>query len=212
MSTKLPSGVSSTSLQALDPSFAPKVSAMLAALSAQGWQPRIVSGWRSIDEQAKLKAMGRSTVSFSFHNAVNASGQPAALAVDVVDKRYGYGTTTSTKDGAARFWPALGAAAKAQGLFWGGDWKSFKDVSHVQMHPNSALGEIRKQSEAAWAAVRGIVGGTTSVFVAPVLAVQGWFEIVRRLPWWWFAGIGAVGLLLILFVAKRAKHRSAASA
>lgn len=204
--------VSSTSLAALDPSFAPRISAMLAMLTSQGWQPRIVSGWRSLDEQAALKAKGRSTVSFSFHNAVNASGRPAALAVDVVDKRYGYGTTAATKPGAASFWPALGAAAKAQSLFWGGDWKSFKDVSHVQMYDNGALGEIRKQSEAAWSVVRGITSGTTSVFMAPMLAVQGWFEVVRRLPWFYWAGLGLTGLLIILFVAKRAKRRSVASA
>lgn len=211
MATSLPSGVKSTSLAALDPSFASKVSAMLSALSSQGWQPRIVSGWRSIDEQAKLKAMGRSTVTFSFHNAVNAQGKPAALAVDVVDSRYGYGTTAATKAGAASFWPALGAAAKQQGLFWGGSWKTFKDVSHVQMFDNGALGEIRKQSEAAWSALKGITSGTTSVFVLPGLAVQGWLEVVRRLPWYYWAGLGVTGLLLVLFLARR-RRRSAVGA
>ncbi len=209
MATQLPSGISPTSYAALDPAFASKVQATFATLSAQGWQPKIVSGWRDLEEQAKLKAMGRSTVSFSFHNALNASGKPAALAVDVIDKRYGYGTSASTKAGAASFWPALGAAAKAQGLTWGGDWKSFKDVSHIQMYANSALGEVRKQSEAAWALFKGVVGGSTSAFALPTFAASGYLEIIRRLPWWYWLGLAGAGTLILLFLIVRTKRRRA---
>ena len=45
---------------------------------------------------------------------------------------------------------ALGRIAKAEGLFWGGDWRSFKDWAHVQAHPNSKLTEIKRQSGVAW--------------------------------------------------------------
>jgi hypothetical protein len=204
MPTSLPS-VSPTSFAALDPAFAVKVQATMATLAAQGWQPRIVSGWRSMDEQAAKVAAGFSTVKFSFHNAVNAQGAPAALAVDIVDKRYGYGTTASTKAGATSFWPALGAAAKAQGLYWGGDWQKFKDVSHIQMYANSALSEVRKQTEAFWSVLKG--GG--SLAIIPGMAVTGWFEVVRRLPWWYWAGLGTLGLLTIVILSRGRRPKSA---
>ena len=41
------------------------------------------------------------------------------------------------------FWTALGEEAKAQSLYWGGDWKDFKDVAHVQLVPNSDLHRVK---------------------------------------------------------------------
>lgn len=37
--------------------------------------------------------------------------------------------------GADHLFAAIGAAAKARGLKWGGDWQSFKDLPHVEL-PN----------------------------------------------------------------------------
>lgn len=44
------------------------------------------------------------------------------------------------------FWQALGKAGKAEGLYWGGDWRSFKDWAHLQFFPNTKLSEVRKES------------------------------------------------------------------
>jgi len=32
------------------------------------------------------------------------------------------------------FWKDLGRIAKAHGCAWGGDWKSFKDVAHIELY------------------------------------------------------------------------------
>ena len=53
-----------------------------------------------------------------------------ARAADIVDRRYGWGGPA--KNLGFKFWKDLGAAARAEGLTWGGDWRSFKDVAHVQ--------------------------------------------------------------------------------
>lgn len=146
----------------LDPAFRGKVEMLLTRLRSLGWEPHIASAWRSPEEQAKLKAQGRTQVDFSFHNARCASGAPCALAVDIVDARYGWGTSGKDppKDAmTAAFFLALGQEAKLLGMTWGGDWKksgSFWapygmgwDPAHVQMYPNSRLAEVRTASMTA---------------------------------------------------------------
>jgi hypothetical protein len=56
-------------------------------------------------------------------------------AADIVDARYGWRPEAA----ASGFWKALGEEAKNQGLYWGGDWPSFRDFAHVQLLPNSQL-------------------------------------------------------------------------
>ncbi|MSV30738.1 MAG: peptidoglycan-binding protein [Bryobacterales bacterium] len=129
-------------LQSLEPGFRVKVEAVLAALKASSFEPRIVFGWRSVAVQQKLKAEKKSTLSFSFHCSQHKDGTPNSWAADIIDKRWAYG-----KDAEANgFWAALGAAAKAEGLVWGGDWKSFPDVSHIQGRANSELAAVRAES------------------------------------------------------------------
>jgi|GEM_PF-4880261 len=44
------------------------------------------------------------------------------------------------------FWAALGEEAKKRGLVWGGDWKSFRDVAHIQGRQNSELSLVKRES------------------------------------------------------------------
>lgn len=129
-------------LMSLHPEFRPKVEAVLAALREQGFQPRIVYGWRSLEVQQRLVAEGRSKVRFSFHNAQQPDGTPASYAADIVDSRWLW-TGAAESNG---FWRALGAAARSQGLVWGGDWKRFRDVAHIQARPNTELAQVRRES------------------------------------------------------------------
>jgi len=69
---------------------------------------------------------------------------PNAYAADIIDSRYAWSDKQETK----AFCTALGKAAKEQGLYWGGDWKSFKDWAHVQMYPNNRLRSIMLQAQA----------------------------------------------------------------
>ncbi|MGE5486988.1 MAG: M15 family metallopeptidase [bacterium] len=129
-------------LMSLHESFRPKVEAVLAALREQGFQPRIVYAWRGVEVQRKLVAEGKSKVRFSFHNAQKPDGTPASYAADIVDRRWGW-TEAAERNG---FWRALGEAARAQGLVWGGDWKSFPDVAHIQGRPNTELAAVKRES------------------------------------------------------------------
>lgn len=101
---------------------------MAYSLRASGFQPTIVYGWRSVAVQEELLKQGHTTVHFSFHNAQLPDGTPNSHAADIVDERW-QRTPAAAKNG---FWEALGKAAKEEGLVWGGDWKSFLDVAHVQ--------------------------------------------------------------------------------
>ncbi|MCB1934725.1 MAG: M15 family metallopeptidase [Nitrosomonas sp.] len=129
-------------LQSLNPAFRIKVQNVLDALAQRGFQPKIFFGWRSVAVQQELFAKGRTKVRFSFHNAQKPDGTPNAYAADIIDKRWGW--NQEAKDNG--FWSALGEAAKKQGLVWGGDWTSFKDVAHIQGRQNSELANTKKES------------------------------------------------------------------
>jgi len=129
-------------LRSLDPLLRPKVQAVLVALRNQGFQPKIFFGWRSVAVQHDLYLKGRTKVQFSFHNAQKPDGTPNAYAADIVDVRWGWEKPAEEHG----FWTALGKAAKDVGLVWGGDWKSFPDVAHVQSRQNSELAAVKKAS------------------------------------------------------------------
>ncbi len=129
-------------LLSLEPDFRGKVKVVLDTLTEKGFQPRIIYGWRSVAVQRQLVAEGRSKVRFSFHNAQNPDGTPNAYAADIVDRRWLW-TPPAEKNG---FWRALGDAAKANDLVWGGDWTGFPDLAHIQGRPNSELAMVKVES------------------------------------------------------------------
>lgn len=128
-------------INTLDVKMRPKVRAVLKEMTALGFQPKIYFAWRSLYEQKEIVAAGNSKVNFSFHTAYK-DGVPNAYAVDIIDKRWAW-SDDAAKNG---FWKALGAAGKKQGLIWGGDWKGFPDLAHLQLLSNNKLGQIKKES------------------------------------------------------------------
>lgn len=122
--------------------FRPKVTAVLEQLKQAGFRPKIFFGWRSVAKQEELFKQGKTKVHFSFHNAQFPDGTPNSYAVDIIDERWGWGKPAEANG----FWAALGAAAKAQGLVWGGDWATFPDLAHIQSRQNSALAAVKKES------------------------------------------------------------------
>lgn len=120
----------------------PKVQAVIEALAQRDFQPKIFFGWRSVAVQLELVAKGNSTVKFSFHNAQLKDGTPNSYAADIIDSRYAW----SEQAASSGFWTALGEEAKKQGLYWGGDWVSFRDWAHVQLVANSELGRVKRDS------------------------------------------------------------------
>jgi peptidoglycan L-alanyl-D-glutamate endopeptidase CwlK len=129
-------------LRSMNSQFRGKVVKVIAALKKRGFQPKIFFGWRSVKVQLELVKKGRSKVKFSFHNAQTKNGIPNAYAADIIDSRWGW-SAAAAKNG---FWKALGEEAKAAGLYWGGDWKNFKDWAHIQYYPNSSLGKVKRES------------------------------------------------------------------
>lgn len=113
--------VSDPLLKGLEPSFAAKVNNVLKGLKERGWQPRVAEGRRTLKQQQEKINTGRSSLK-NPQRSKHITGQ----AADIIDRRYGWKAPQ-------KFWDDLGELAKAQGLIWGGDWKSFKDVAHVQV-------------------------------------------------------------------------------
>ena len=129
-------------LRSMNPLLAPKVQAVLTALTKGGFQPKVFYGWRSVAVQLQLFTAGNSKVKFSFHNAQKTDGTPNSYAADIIDARYAW--TAKAKE--SGFWDTLGAEAKKQGLYWGGDWSSFRDWAHVQLVANGELARVKKES------------------------------------------------------------------
>lgn len=118
----------------LDPTFRAKLDAAFEQLHAQGWDPRVFEGARSQHRQAYLYGQGRPSfpvygrsgkVLTQLLSASNHGSSPA-IAVDVISSSQGWNNM--------KFFEALGIAVKAQGLNWGGDWKSLRDYPHVELH------------------------------------------------------------------------------
>src|ERR1035437_1813708 len=128
-------------LQSLQPDFRGKIRMVLALLQAQGYQPRIVFGWRSVAVQQRLLAEGKSTVSFSFHNAQTPDGTPNSYAVDIIDSRWAWADAAEENG----FWEALDKAGKVLHLEWGGDWTGFRDVAHLQGRRNDELVVVKRE-------------------------------------------------------------------
>lgn len=129
-------------LLSLEANFRSKVKGVLEALTKGGFQPKIFYGWRSVAVQQELVKKGRSKVKFSFHNAQMPDGTPKSYAADIIDQRWGWNPAAETNG----FWKALGQEANKRGLVWGGDWKSFKDVAHIQGRQNSQLAATKRES------------------------------------------------------------------
>lgn len=129
-------------LASLDTRIRSKVVRVLEALESEGFKPKVVFAWRSVAVQQRLVEEGKSRVRFSFHNAQRKKGTPNAYAADIIDKRWAWNDEAEENG----FWRALGRTAKAEGLYWGGDWRSFKDWAHVQFYPNTKLAEVKRES------------------------------------------------------------------
>ena len=113
----------------LDPVFATHVEAIVAGLRAEGHDPRDAATYRDPERQDFIYDVGQLLEMFgarpmtrarggrSCHNNRALTGDAAALAADIVP-----GPDLTTAAQKAAFFHALGKAAKARGLGWGGDW------------------------------------------------------------------------------------------
>ena len=155
-------------LQQLHPALATAVRAMIADLAAQGTVVEVVQGLRTFAEQDALYAKGRTTPGAIVTQARGGeSNHNYGLAVDLCP------FTGDKPDWNAPMtvWAAIGAAAAARGLEWGGQWKKFLDKPHVQL-PAITVKECARCYQA---------GGLEAVWTAASQKI-GWADAPRTVP------------------------------
>jgi peptidoglycan LD-endopeptidase CwlK len=113
----------------LNTRFAGKLRRVFERLQALGWSPVLNEGWRSRARAQALAAKG-SGVALSMHCY--------GLAADIRDAVRGYDDPA--------FFRALGDAAEAEGLTWGGRWER-RDATHVQAVPVREQARVRAEAE-----------------------------------------------------------------
>jgi len=124
----------------LEPRFKPIVLEVLKQLEAQGFQPIVAEGRRTVSQQREKVRLGYSHTMNSYHLT--------GMAADIVDKRYMWNVPLSHA-----YWIAQGKVVESMkasnpGLRWGGTWASpyqrfvdylagrtkyFVDVAHVEL-------------------------------------------------------------------------------
>ena len=101
---------------------------IISAEQELGKQLRITSGLRTIKEQNKLYAKGRTRPGNIVTNAKGGkSYHNFGLAVDIVEIKNGKALWTNPD------WSKIADLGKSLGLEWGGDWVSIKDKPHFQL-------------------------------------------------------------------------------
>ena len=117
-------------LQQLHPALAAAVRAAIKDLARSGTVVEVVQGLRTFEEQDELFAKGRTKPGQIVTQARGGeSNHNFGLAVDLCP------FTNDKPDWNAPMavWAAIGTAAMAHGLEWGGQWKKFLDKPHVQL-------------------------------------------------------------------------------
>lgn len=139
----------------LAPKFQAKVSLVLAGMIGLGFNPFVFETLRTNQRQNFLYGFGRQyddgrgVVTHSMD--ADESWHHYGLAVDIISKTEGW-------DAPMKFWKKLGEVTRANGLHWGGDWVSFRDLPHVQW------GEPMRQSPSPRAARLLAQGGFQAVW------------------------------------------------
>lgn len=112
----------------LKPALVSKVRALIKLAAAEGYLLLVTNGFRSVAEQNKLYAQGRTTKGKIVTNAKG--GQSNHNFGEAVDLGFIVQNEISWEE--SLYYKIGGWAAKV-GLKWGGNWKSIKDKPHVEI-------------------------------------------------------------------------------
>lgn len=122
----------------LHSSIQPKARALLVAAEAEGIVLHVTQGLRTNEEQARLFAKGRTAPGpIVTHARPGTSWHNYGLAFDVAIIIHDHDAWPND----VPLWHRIGALGKAQGLDWGGDFKSFVDRPHFEYHPGLTLND-----------------------------------------------------------------------
>lgn len=124
--------------QGLDPEFRARLEVFQDRLNQVGIKVKLVSGYRSIQEQNRLYSLGRTRPGRKVTNARGGySWHNFGLAADYAFVVGGQLTWSGP-------WSVFGRIARECGLEWGGDWKKFPDRPHVQWRKGITLARLRR--------------------------------------------------------------------
>lgn len=111
----------------IQPAVERRVVSIISDMERLGLPVRLVQGYRSIEEQNKLYAQGRTTAGTIVTNAKGGeSFHNYGVAVDFVFRKQGYNATDAQ-------WELLGKTGEKYGFSWGGRWKGFIDKPHFEI-------------------------------------------------------------------------------
>lgn len=127
---------------ALHPAIRVAAARVIRTAFADGLALRVTSGLRTLDEQARLYAIGRSAPGAKVTNArPGQSYHNFGLAFDVVAMD-GAGAPVWTCD-----WDRIGRIGKSFGFAWGGDWR-YPDRPHFENGYGCTCGQLLAALEA----------------------------------------------------------------
>lgn len=111
---------------------------VLSEMSMLGYEMRITQSYRSIEEQNRLYAQGRTTAGKIVTNARGGESlHNYKVAADFVFRKQGYDVPESV-------WQTFGIIGEKRGFSWGGRWASFKDRPHLEMTLGHSLKDFRE--------------------------------------------------------------------
>lgn len=124
----------------LHPSIQPMARQTLSDAWEQGVSLTVTQGLRTMEEQQALYDQGRTKPGAIVTNArPGDSWHNHGLAFDVAI--FDGGKPSWPND--SQLWAKIGAIGKANGLTWGGEFKSILDLPHFEFHPGMTLAEAK---------------------------------------------------------------------
>ncbi len=134
--------INSRSLLELHPTVKKMADAFIEKCKEQGIDVLITSTYRDKESQAALFAQGRTAPGKIVTNArAGQSMHNWRVAFDFVPMRNGK-PVWGTQNEDAVLWKRIGAIGESVGLEWGGNWRNFKDMPHMQFTGGLTLADF----------------------------------------------------------------------
>ncbi|WP_316568692.1 M15 family metallopeptidase [Neobacillus sp. YIM B06451] len=133
----------------LHPVVREKAEELVSIAAKKGITIQLIEGFRTVEEQNRLYAIGRSDggqiVTYarggeSYHNY----GLAVDFALTGKDGSLIWDTDHDMNGNGRRDWEEVGLMAKGMGFEWGGDWERFKDYPHLQMTFGLSISELQR--------------------------------------------------------------------
>lgn len=133
--------ISQDRISTLHPKIREKVTEFINRAEKQGIRLRIISAYRTYQEQDELYEQGRTKAGNIVTNAKGGqSSHNFGTAIDVVPIINGSADWNTDYNQIAQI-------GKSVGFSWGGDWTSFKDKPHFEMNFGKTIAQLKNLYE-----------------------------------------------------------------